>query len=190
MSNDFLFESTHNALRFAFTYSLHEKIGSPIGNLLPSAGAGNGLCGVDGAAQAGMIRVELSRLTGCGELVLIARVAPMSIPCDCGVACCSKRKPNEEWRQAVDALSVQMIRVLSGNVTNYRLRRGCVEKFFGRSVKLVQLADHCGVHRDTASAHNAKIAAALKKDESRAWAEIYQRLKAAGLIGVGNVCVC
>ncbi len=184
MTGEYLFESAFNALVFAFNYAHQQSPDSPMRNLGKTPGReGKGLNGLDGAAQAGMIRAELSRVSGYGEYALIARVAPKSLTCGCGKTCCAGRKPNAEWTHAIDALSVQMLRVLSGGVSNYRLRRGCVEKYFGSPVKIGKLADYCGVHRDTAGAHNVKIVAALKKTEATAWREIDELLKKSGITG-------
>ncbi|MDR0770814.1 MAG: DNA-binding protein [Burkholderiales bacterium] len=177
-----LFSSSHNALLFAFSYSLQQRAPSPMDRLFRTPRTGKGLSGLDGAAQAGMIRAELEAVGEYAVAVLTSRVAPRSISCECRRPCCCGHRANPEWSDAIGWLAMYMVRELAGTATHYRLRRGSVERYFGVGVKLGALADLCGVHRNTAGEHNAKIMAALKKEESRAWRAIDDRLQAAGVV--------
>ena len=58
-----LFESTRNAIKFAFGYSTEQYGESVLGKLQRrDAGSGKGLVGMDGAGQAGMVLAEVWRL--------------------------------------------------------------------------------------------------------------------------------
>lgn len=76
-----LFSSAHAAIVFALNYN-HQQYDKPLMNRL-SWGAmpqGKGLSGIDGAAQAGMIRGLLGRLSDLECAMLIAYCAPKQIP--------------------------------------------------------------------------------------------------------------
>jgi hypothetical protein len=179
-----LFQSAHSALLFAYTFS-GDRYERPIINKLaaPSRNSGKGLGGVDGAAQAGMIRRETETLPGLQGKILIARIAPQSIPCDCNAACCSGKQPNQEWALAVQELTRGCMTVLSGCMSHHRLRLAIVQKYFGLRVSLSEIAEHCGVNRDTASHHNNKIVKHLRAEESKAWGEIEDKLRKLGVVG-------
>ncbi len=183
MNDAFLFDDAHAALSFAFHYAHRQHVGSPLGKLWkPSSEGGKGLSGVDGAAQAGMIRAEAERSGHSGYLSLIARYAPKRLRCDCGRACCSGYRANEEWQESVAVLGDLSIRALSGCVSNRRLRVGIVRRYFGERIKLAELAGLCGVAENTASAHNGKIARYLREIESAAWLIVSDRLISAEIV--------
>lgn len=179
-----LFRSAHAALIFALNYSdqIYER---PLMNRLaaPAPGSGKGLVGVDGAGQAGMIRAELKALGGLHENILVARLAPRQRYCECRGACCSGRKPNPEWVGAVSWLSEHVrVTALAGCLVDYRVRRNCVEIFFGKSLAVAALADDCGIARNTASAHLSRVRKRLKEDEHHAQVAIDDRLRQAGIL--------
>ena len=71
------FDSYIDALIFAFNAS-SENYDRPYMNRVaaPAVGSGRGLGGLDGAAQAGMIRAEVRDLGRMREAILLARFAP------------------------------------------------------------------------------------------------------------------
>lgn len=185
MMNEPLFRSAHAALVFALNYS-GQAYDRPLMNRMsdePSRSSGKGLHGLDGAAQAGMILAELSRLAPVHGGILTARIAPRYTPCSCRVACCSKRRPNTEWEVAIDEVSRFAINALSGCVSNGRLRRGIVCRFFGSHVSLGKLAEDCSVSAPTAGSHNARISKLLRGEELRAWESFEARLRETGMVG-------
>lgn len=184
-TDEALFSSAHSALLFAFNASM-QQYDRPIINRMAAQdiGSGKGLAGLDGAAQAGMIRAELKAIGRLHEAILIARIAPRSTPCTCRAPCCSGRRPNREWNEALDWLS-DYVRTTAraGRTSDYRIRRGCVEMFFGSSMTVSRLAHLCGVTRNTVGAHFARVRKLLKEEEGRAQIAIDERLRAAGIIG-------
>ncbi|MGB4064239.1 MAG: hypothetical protein WBK19_10480 [Azonexus sp.] len=161
MMNEPLFKSADDALRFAFCYS-GQSYDRPTMNRMADGPhrAGKGLVGLDGAAQAGLIRSELKSLGGFVLSIITASYAPTTYPCECGSACCSGQRVNLEWAEAITAITQAAAgRVSCGS--NMRLRRTIVANCFlrkGERKPIGDMADYCGVHRDTASDHNAKIA--------------------------------
>lgn len=196
-----LFTSAHAALVFAFNFS-GQCYDRPMMNRLaaPAIGSGKGLVGLDGAAQAGFIRAEVLSLGSLAEAILIARIAPRSMPCHCRQACCSGRKPNREWVMAVGHLAEQSRRsALSGCSANGIMRREYIARYFtakDQRISLEALAERYDVDRNTASAHYAKVSTWLggmpsRKDkptvpgmEELATAAIDQRLREIGMVGV------
>lgn len=153
-----LFRTPQDALIFAFNYSLQQQ-GRPLADRLaaPAGRIGKGLCGIDGAAQAGMIRREMEELNELERAALIARFAPRSMPCSCRNSCCSGHKINPEWDAAIRILEQGALGVLNGRISHHRLRRKIVEQYFGVKVVLNDLANQCGVHVNTAAEHRKII---------------------------------
>lgn len=179
-----LFRSAHEALVFAFNYS-GQAYDAPLMNRMawePQNRPTKGLAGLDGAAQAGMIKAELSRLAPVYQAALTARVLPRSERCECKSPCCSGERPNPEWSGAVNELAMFAIGALSGMVTHQKMRRGLVARYFGAEVRIIKLAERLRLNRDVVGQCNAKIVSLLKEVEGRAWHEIDQRLIAAKMI--------
>ncbi len=66
-------------------------------------------------------------------------------------------------------LTEHSLTALSGTLSHYRVRRGCVERYFGAKVKFTEIADLCRLNRHTVSTHNQAIVKMLKGLERRAW---------------------
>lgn len=166
MKDDFLFDSAHAALVFAFNFSM-QCYDRPAMNRMasPSVGSGKGLAGLDGAAQAGIIRSEVLRLGRLNEALLVARVAPRFEPCECRSACCSGKKPNKDWSNAIGFLSDHVkSAALSGCKSTGILRREYVIRYFAlkeNRVSLDTLSAKYDVAVNTISAHNSKVSALL-----------------------------
>lgn len=167
-----LFESAHGALVFAFNFS-GQCYDRPMMNRLasPAFGSGKGLAGLDGAAQAGMIRAEVQAMGQLAEAILIARLAPRVTPCSCRSSCCSGHRPNKEWGNAIAVLSDHIrTTALAGCTSNGLLRREYVVRYFTRKaerISLEALADKHDVARNTVSAHAAKVTLLLGGVQAR-----------------------
>lgn len=198
-NGDIRFSSGHDALIFAFNVS-DQAYDRPMMNRLaaPSFGKG-GLSGLEAPAQAGMIRAEVQSLGRLAEAILIARIAPRTKPCSCRSSCCSGKKPNKEWTDAI-AFIADYVRntALAGCTANGMMLREYVVRYFTRKddrISLEALAEKHDIHRDTAGAHAAKVALMLggaqpKKGkpgapglESAAMNAIEDRLRDIGMIG-------
>ncbi|KUE88899.1 DNA-binding protein [Cupriavidus necator] len=195
MTEERLFDSSHAALVFAFNFSGQQYLASAMNKAMtPALGRGKGLIGLDGAAQAGMIRAELGMLPELHQAVLTARTAPRDIPCECRSSCCKGRRPNSEWAGAVAWLTDRAMQQLSGSFSHYRVRRSILEKIFGARVNLAEIAEGCGVHRNTVSDQNAKLKLWIEGERAKkglnaapgveqvAWTAIDIRLKASGMV--------
>ena len=137
-----LFQSTHSALLFAYNFQgnpamsiMNRMIKNPGDTIAPPS---KGLAGLDGAAQAGMIRRNVASLGRFHEALIIAEFAPRVHPCSCRSSCCSGYDRNQEWSDAVNYIAdIVRTGALDGHRTTHPIRRACVEKFFGMGVKYV-----------------------------------------------------
>lgn len=154
-----LFSSAHAAIVFALNYN-HQQYDKPLMNRL-SWGAmpqGKGLSGIDGAAQAGMIRGMLGRLSDLDCALVIAYCAPKQIPIPGSHQAVkivdNKRvrlpqwSANPEYRAAVRqvARSYQIHALTSTDHQSVAaVRNALVERCFGERVNLQALAERHGV---------------------------------------------
>jgi len=198
-NGDIRFSSGHDALVFAFNVS-DQAYDRPMMNRLaaPSIGKG-GLAGLEAPAQAGMIRAEVQAMGKLAEAIIIARIAPRSVPCHCRSACCAGHRPNKEWTDAISYLADHVrTTALAGCTANGMLRREYVVRYFTRKddrISLEALADKHDIARNTVSAHASKVALLFggtqaKKDkaavpglESAAMDAIEDRLRDIGMVG-------
>lgn len=197
-----LFSSAHAALTFAHHFVCQHYDPPAMVKMMrgPAIGSGKGLSGLDGAAQAGMVLAQMDSLPKLHHAILVARTAPPTVPCSCGARCCAKKRPNDEWERAIGYITQEAVGVLSGCLSHYRLRRAIVERCLGGKDAISKIAEECGVNRDTASNHNARILRWLRGDkptkhaiqrvvdrkigeEERAWAHMDELLRSVGLVG-------
>ena len=178
-----LFRNAHEALKFACNFT-HGQLKPSVMALLSSKTyrRGKGLGGNDGAAQAGMIKQEIEGLGSPGRALMLARFTNPSVSCSCGVICCSGEKPNKAWVSAISDATDYAVRALGG-ISNHRLRRALVERYFGRKATFGVIAERMGVNRDTASDQNNKIVALLGREEEKAMNRISTELKALNVTG-------
>jgi hypothetical protein len=178
-----LFKTWQGALAFAYNFT-HGTVKKPfLAQFLPGGRRGRGLAGTDGATQSGMIQAEVNQLPGAQRRILEGRFAPRKVVCDCGRSCCAGFILGSQWAEAVEWLTEHILRqALAGTVSNFRLRRTIVVRYFGEEISLARMADYCGVKRDTAAEHNKRSVAYLGEQERAAEQGIQTRLYEAGLI--------
>lgn len=204
-----LFRSAHDALVFAFNYSGQQYGRTPVNRIAaPVTRQGKGLSGVDGAAQAGMIRSELKSLGKIPEAILTARFAQQTSQCGCGKSCCIGKRPNTEWTGAINLLADHLRdEVLKGCSTTWDMRIQYVMRQFTKRtdrVSFSELAQRNSRHIDTISNHNAAVTRFFngetvfieidgKKEkrffpgaEPRARSEIETRLVEIGMVAFGG----
>jgi hypothetical protein len=178
-----LFRSAESALAFAFSEQYVDLPQSPVARMActPSR-AGNGLGGLDGYAQAGMIVASMGSLTEIQRHILTARFSPAVGLCGCGSACCRGFRHNLRWLTAVARISDFVGCEVMPTLPYRRLREGIVRKHFGDKVRLGEVADLCGLHRNTASNHASRILGILKAQEKQARFEARAILESSGLV--------
>ena len=144
-----LFDNAHDALTFAYRYS-GRRYAISVLNDTPRATTGKGLGGLDGAAQAGIIKAEVARLGQITEAIIIARFALPWLPCSCGQSCCSGKKVNGEWKKAITELATQLKNTaLAGCRCSAKCRFDYVVHYFGGNGPLSAIADRERLHRNS-----------------------------------------
>lgn len=173
-----LFSSAHTALSFAFTYSdlshtqaaLAESMIAGFGRdrYGRPASSGRGLVGLDGAAQAGMIRAIVEREDALTQLVAVARFA--------------KANPKAR-RAACRALALRMgqdiDRPCSGRSWVVPALLG---RHFGLKVDVGRLADQEDVDPRTIRRWQSEIRKWAKAAEARAMHRLEEALEERGLV--------
>lgn len=193
-----VFLTVRGAMMFAMNFGHGTLKKSSLVEMMGGGRVGRGLGGLDGAAQSGMILTELGRIRQRRRSIIIARCAPPSLPCTCRARCCRGWRENPEWGEAIGDLTAHVLEEgLAGTVSHLRLRRAMVIRYFlgkegkpgsrsaapsGMKQSLAEVAEQCGVHRNTVSAHNKAIVEHLKREEQLATYEIEGLLKEAGII--------
>jgi len=171
-----LFESTRNAIKFAFGYSTEQYGESVLGKLQRrDAGSGKGLVGMDGAGQAGMVLAEVWRLKPLERAAIVARFATRRETCPC----CGGDKPTAIWWEAIEQLAD---RCVPAGTSNVRCRRDLVAKYFGVAVEFSALADRYKLNRKTLSEHYHAMRHRLDELETKAQMAVDDAFKASGLV--------
>jgi hypothetical protein len=151
--------------------------------LLGGGSTSRGLAGLDGAAQAGMILAQVWQLDRDGAQILVARFTAPTVPCACRAPCCGGERETKAWSEAIDHLTARVLELgLTGTISHYRLRRALVKRYFGIRPSLVQIANSCGVNRDTASDYNRRVHDHLHKADMAAFNRVELRLREAGIV--------
>ena len=160
---------------------------------------GKGLGGLDGAAQAGMIKQEVAQLDRLEQAFIVARFAPVCVLCDCGAPCCSGTRSNEEWKHAVYNVLSQHLKevVLTGCSTTIDMRVDYLRRFFlpkKQRLSIDDLAEKHHVSKNTICNHLASVKIFLVGEkingakqaglEERAMTAITDRLERSGIIGL------
>lgn len=181
-----LWDSPHAALAFGFRYSSDQYPPTALAKMIGRSGdrpPSRGLSGVDGAAQAGMIIAEVLELRNAAhQYALAARFATRGQPCVCGSPCCSKYRRSELWDRCIAELAEIGLGHLSGHMSNIRLRRTIVARYFGERVNVEVMAERCRVHRNTASSQQAKLVEWLKALEKDAMNAITNAMAEKGMV--------
>ena len=193
MLDEPLFVSAQDAVKFAVTFN-HGIV--PRSSMLqiadPSTGHGRGLSGLDGAGQAGMILSEVSLLpTLLQQTAPLARLMPHYTECNCGAACCSKKRVHWTWMELITQAVTELDRIQEENRTpgvrgqelQPRLRIALVCRFFGEPSTLEDIARACEVSTQMVTAHRKFVNSHLKREEHRAWEALDNRLRDLGVVG-------
>ena len=160
MNDTPLFRSIDDALRFAFDPQRSGQCERPAASRMSDKrlGTPGALSGLDGAAQAGMIRKSLSRLPYVQQSLLVARYAPSSIKCECKHECCRGWTPNPQWQASVRLVADCVTKeALDGCTVDRQLLLGILAKLYGKKISVILVAEEQGVSSGTASNHTAKV---------------------------------
>lgn len=182
VDNEPLFSSAAAAVAFALNFTGHSYQSAMINRMAGTpAPTGRGLGGLDGAAQAGMIRAELASIGVLGEAIITAEMAQRTKPCSCRAPCCSGEVTNVEWSASIGVLS-NLMKDLKICPSHFVVRANLLRRFFGVDISISEIARQSGLSRDTITAYNSKLVSVLKPEKKRAWAEFDRRLIERGII--------
>lgn len=193
-----LFNSAERAIKFALTFegrperpAMNRSYVSPISDGIKQAGSR--LSGLDGAAQAGIIRTKMRALGKTADAILIARSAPRTVRCH-GCGCDTKRHP--VWQSAINYLTDEVGPMLKSRGYVVReLRELLVMRAFGESILLKDIGDKFELDEKTMTAYNGKVTRWLKGQkanhhsdamegvENAAWRDIESALTDCGIVG-------
>ena len=170
-----LFRSAHEALMFAFTFS--DACGHPVAAAAERRiatfardryeripGSGRGLTGLDGAAQAGMIRAEVERIHPLHQIVLVARFSVTNIA---------------QRQAACSALALRARHAVPCDVTATAL---LLRKLHGLRVDVGRIADERDVCERTVRGWQLSVKRWLEQQRKRAMDEAERRLTEAGVV--------
>lgn len=161
-----LFRCAHDALVFAYRYNGQQYAPTPVAKMMRGRiGSGKGLVGVDGAAQAGIIRGLLKPLDPWEQAAIIAKYAIYP----------------KELLWARNSLIVPVMAALPTGMHNRRMVDVLVQRYYGRRVRLKELAATHGLSASAMTVRWQAVRNALQKIEYRAIDRAEARLIDAGL---------
>jgi hypothetical protein len=135
-----LFQNADAALKFALRYSSQQYAQTPMAKRLKSngsIGSGKGLVGLDGAAQAGMVRARLERMGKEQQACLVARFSARVEDCPC----CGGNRMLDEYKESLLALAAWADQFVSNSGSAQRLRFGVVQAYFDKKATINKLAE-------------------------------------------------
>lgn len=163
-----LFRSASDALRFAYLFSGEQYPLTIMARMMRGiVGSGKGLVGLDGAAQAGLILRMVKDLSSQHQAALGARYLERS---------------DRRWPDAILALTQDSLTAVSGILSHRYVRQAIVMRFFGAKVNFGEVAEKCGVHRNTISNHNRLIGKHLRDVEDAAYWRATDLMRERGVI--------
>lgn len=162
-----LFDSTYAALAFAYRYSTQQYQPTPMARLMRGTiGSGKGLHGLDGAAQAGIIRAEVDKIREVERSAIVARFAV----------------DDREGLAAKIRLIQPATASLGTGVHSRRLVDALVQRYYGKRVHLKDLSEMVGIHPNTMTDRWRCIRRVLAEIEHRGMDMVEARLQEAGLV--------
>jgi hypothetical protein len=178
MSNDYLFDTSRDALMFAFRFCGQQYAKAPELMKGKVIGSGKGLIGLDGAGQAGFISREARSLPKAQFYALLARFTDRFNPC----TKCGTEQPTDEWMGACKWLAEEY-RIELAPEAHIKLMTLLVQRHFSPHKRsLADIATFFGDGLSKVKHINAKLSPALKKLEGTAQAKIDERLTYLGIV--------
>lgn len=168
IADDFLFESLHGALTFAYRYSGQQYSPSIMAQLMRGPmRSGKGLSGLDGAAQAGLIRGLMQNLDPHERHMIEARYA---------------MNEGERLRAMLYFMPVIIASMPTG-VHSKRAADVLIQRWFGQQrLNSIQAGEQIGCHRNTVTPMWTITKKILKGILERAEESAYRELHNAGII--------
>lgn len=162
-----LFDSLHQALTFAYRYSGQQYSPSLMARLMQGGGkSGKGLSGLDGAAQAGLIRGIIGKLDVHEQNMISAKFS----------------FSEKERIQAMMELVQPAIASMGSGCHSRRVAEAMVQRYFGHALHLADYAAHNGVSAPTMTRRWQEVRNSMKQLWERAEEDAHRELQNAGII--------
>lgn len=169
MSDDPIFRSGHEAIRFAYCFCPEQYPMTVMGKLMQriGIGSGRGLHGLDGAATAGSVKRIIETLPSAYRNAIVARYA----------------QTEEDFSTAILALVQPAVASLPTGAHKTRMILQLIGRNFGRDVKLADLCDTYGMDAATMTRRWQRVRECLRAIESEAATAADDALVDAGIVG-------
>lgn len=147
---------------------------------------------LDGAATAGFILRHLERLDLRHRTILLGVAIRAYNPCSCGSPCCSGRRPDPRWNEAVrqacyliqDADDIMVNPAKRGLSTQPELRISLVKQYFTKAFdSQAWMAATFKLSPTTVALHKTLLDAWLARVEGEAWLELDAIFDQVGITG-------
>lgn len=186
------FPDAYHAIRFAYT-----RDGSPQRpswtRMAEGARDFQALQPIDAAAQAGMVLQALRNIEKTERAVLVAKAAPHVVACFCRRDCCSGRRMNRPWHEAISLLAEESGEIVPPKAGR-SVRSAILIKIYAGNVSLLKIADKASLDPETVAKYHRAILRWLRGAppgprqppipgiESSAWEHAEDALRDAKLI--------
>ena len=150
------------------------------------------LRGLDASHMAGYILATFQRLDHKHQVLLRGSVLRAYAPCSCGAPCCSGRRRNGRWAEAVRQ-TAELLReageIVKGSgkrglSTPPEMRLALIEQYYTKSaVGLEEFAAIGRVSTATAARHKAWVQEWMEQTEDEAWLALAPIFDEAGVTG-------
>ncbi len=163
-----LFRYSSDALLFAYRYSGQQYSMSAVAKMMGlRGGSGKGLSGLDGAAQAGMIKAEVDKLHPNERDCMVGRFADPE---------------SEICKDAKKRLIPLAAAALPTGMHSRRMVAALVQRYFGKKATLNEMVEEFGVPKSTLHDQWRTVAKKLRDSEDRASHMIHDRLVSLGIV--------
>ena len=191
MEHQAQFRSVDAALRFYCDGNTAAYETSSMSDLIGgSRPDGNGLGGLDGAGERGVIGSNLATLPQLWRRLLLAKFTKPEIPCRCLRSCCSRVKINGAWAIEIAYISETVMVDLSAPLLRQKpilrediIGRFCNRRYAGEKLTNAQIAKRHEISERTVQSYSSSICAMLKNEYQRAYSSFDERLRSAKVVG-------
>ena len=191
MEHSAQFRSVDAALRFYCDGNTAAYEASSLSDLIGgSRPDGNGLGGLDGAGERGIIGSNLSTLPQLWRRLLLAKFTKPEITCYCLRSCCSKVKINGAWAIEVAYIGQTVMIDLHAPLLKQKpglrediVGRFCNRRYLGEKLTNAQIAKRNEVSERSVQTYSTSISSMLKNEYQRAYSSFDERLRSAKVVG-------
>jgi hypothetical protein len=191
MEHSAQFRSVDAALRFYCDGNTAAYETSSMSDLIGgSRPDGNGLGGLDGAGERGIIGSNLKTLPQLWRRLLLAKFTKPEVKCYCLRSCCSRMKINGAWAIEIAYIGETVMLDLHAPLLKQKpqlrediIGRFCNRRHFGEKLTNAQIAKRNEVSERSVQTYSTGICGMLKNEYQRAYSSFDERLRTAKVVG-------